>query len=980
MDKDANKSINSIKRASEQLQKQLNKNNYSPKGKVSGIGSNLIDARGVKNAELLYKNSVLNIVGHTNLLTKAFAGIGVGGFITSLLGVVGALTQVNSKFLQTNAAIQTNKIIFENMLGSKQKSDAIVGKVQEMAGTYGYDLNEAMTGARGVTQVMGQLGEVNPGNIEKLMKMIMSVQLTDTDGRGLSYYAYSFKEIFQGLGKGDFQSLQRRLEINLPLAYKQAITKAVKNRDITTALAKLEEALVAVKLDPGKMLKSLSEQGFSQNINRLKAYFNMSFQMIGEKAFIAMAKKLAKLNVFISRNFAPNSTGFKMVMKLGDDLSNFFQPFLDQTTHAGTVLWKFRQEILEGVISTSKNMIKSFISLTGVFVSFFKGITQGEDVFDSGKEKIESFSEGLQNVSSNLTALNSSFKNLQPIARDFGVSINSIFKSINKLFNSNGIQGTIKFVEQVFAKVTSFFTTTLDAMNKMISVIPNLKKALGMKEDENFPKGNGNSGQGSNQGGGSDWLSTLTSGLLIASLGVPLLGKLGGVLAKPFLATKGLMEAGKAARTGATSLGVGTGAAIGAGGIIASEANVLKKHQLDRGVWTNTNKTKTTFNETGFSGTGMFEGKQFNLTGRRKPNATSTEEYEKIPSSWSTTSNGLTGTNHVGVDKKWGNLMPISGTNMKIWQGQRLSPVTTSTKGEFTRVYQPVPGVQSKNTPNYGSPTPPKTPNVFQKAGAFIKDNFLNLIVGVSVAMPLLTKSITMATRFFSSVGFGLARMFPAILGITAMFAGVPTVIGVATFAALGAAIWGFINWLDAKKTEADNAKNEAEQKEEQKKLGIMNKVFERSNTTPAKLTRVLGKYGNSSHLANDIMRPENAKNLTAMTELYKQFQILKARGMSDAEIQQNLPPSLSPHAYKMIMELPEQIQGKLQIDGTSTEFDNKMMKLMKEAFINAQADGMINGSVSVDFSGWSYNLKSSDYRTYQQQSVYGNNSPTITE
>ena len=159
-------------------------------------------------------------------------------------------------------------------------------------------------------QVMRQVDRgVTSNQLQRMLKMIMTVSALDTENRGLAYTAFSFKEAFQGIGQQDWKSMMNRLEINIGRTYQEVITKAIKAGNLEKALSLLEEGLTNIGLDSNKVIGRLMAEGLIQNVARTTSYINRFFQMLGEKGFESVTRPFVGLNLFLSKQFQMDSAG-----------------------------------------------------------------------------------------------------------------------------------------------------------------------------------------------------------------------------------------------------------------------------------------------------------------------------------------------------------------------------------------------------------------------------------------------------------------------------------------------------------------------------------------------------------------------------------------------------------------------------------------------------------------------------------------------
>jgi hypothetical protein len=214
---------------------------------------------------------------------------------------------VAKSMISANAELQTNRLIFENMVGEGEEANKMIAMLQENAAKYGFDLGEVMKSARGLYSGFSSGNrKVDTDDLNSLMQMAETLNALDTENRGISFAAFSLKEVAQGVGKMDFKSMTNRMEIPFKQSTQQAITKALQSGETKKALDLLWQGLAEAKV-PRNLLDKMADEGFLQNLNRLKSYIGRIFLGVGEPLFKHLAFGLAKFNKVISDSFKPNS-------------------------------------------------------------------------------------------------------------------------------------------------------------------------------------------------------------------------------------------------------------------------------------------------------------------------------------------------------------------------------------------------------------------------------------------------------------------------------------------------------------------------------------------------------------------------------------------------------------------------------------------------------------------------------------------------
>lgn len=398
-------------------------------------------------------------LGRINRMMSAFrGGFVLGGMMLGMNMWIGSLrslvNSVDNAFVKTNASIITSKIMLEELLGNKSGADGFINSMQNLSSTFGQDIKETMVSARGLMQVMKQIDAPQPKHLEKLMKMVMAVSALDLENRGLSYTAFSFKEVFSGQGSIDFRSLRNRLEINLGKATEQAITKAVKEKNLDKALSLLDAGLSRIGINSSKLLNRLIKDGLDQNINMIKRGYSRVFQIIGEDFSKSLVRPLANFNVFLSRQFKDGSVGMNYLKNFGKRVKELLSPIAGVGSSFGSMMYKSRFALTEGIIDLGTSGLEAFLGLNSAFMMFMRGLLGVEKRLSNVNGMIQMFKK-LKEVFQGITKFANDMKT--PLY-DLGQSINNLVSSIAKLIGgaSGGNGGN------VMANIMGAFTTAFN--------------------------------------------------------------------------------------------------------------------------------------------------------------------------------------------------------------------------------------------------------------------------------------------------------------------------------------------------------------------------------------------------------------------------------------------------------------------------------------------------------------------------------------
>jgi len=368
----------------------------------------------------------------------SMAGMGLTAVSAGFGALVSGIALANRAFISTNSQMQTSKILIEELLGNKGSAKEFVSVMQNLSASFGVDIAETMNSSRGMLQVMKQVGKgnVQPKDLERMLKMTMAIGAMDIENRGLSYTAFSIKEAFQGLGQGDFRSLRNRLEINLGRPVEQAITKALKAGDLNKAIDIFDEGLKRIGINSDKLLKRLNKEGFVQNLSRLQSYITRSFQMVGEKMYYSLTTPFYKLNEFLERQFKEGGRGGAILTGLGESLYRGFQPALDKIKQVGIEMYNNRTIIadsLSDMIYSSAKLGKSFGTM---FLSFFKGLF---GIKTNTKSQVQDMVTMMKTMKIFADKLSLTFDKLSPILKNVGESVHNIISEVGKMAVNTGL-------------------------------------------------------------------------------------------------------------------------------------------------------------------------------------------------------------------------------------------------------------------------------------------------------------------------------------------------------------------------------------------------------------------------------------------------------------------------------------------------------------------------------------------------------------
>jgi len=421
---------------------------------------------------------------------------GGGGFMTM------AFKGLNYSLIQSNSLIKTNTILLEEVIGNKGKARQMVSVIQEVAGTYGQDISELMTASRGVVQVMRQVDKgVNANQLDRMLKMIMTVSAMDTENRGLAFTAFSFKEAFQGIGQQDWKSMMNRLEINIGRTYQGAITNAIKKGNLEEAIALLEEGLANIGMDSSRIMGRLMAEGLTQNISRTVSYFNRFFQMIGEESFTSLARPFAKFNSYLSTIFSPDSEGYKAIYRMSATIEKrFMRPVVEYFYKIGDAFKLIGGgTIFSNFIKAIKGTVSIFSNLISIPLRFISGLFGMRSGVDSVKDSVIGLNKALEFMGKITEKISKWLSQFKTPMQDLGLAINDLLVTILKLFDMKAVGGTGNLLGSIIKNTMLVGQVGVQGVDKAIETLVNEKKT------QYTEAGNVSSGGG--------FLNSLASGL-----------------------------------------------------------------------------------------------------------------------------------------------------------------------------------------------------------------------------------------------------------------------------------------------------------------------------------------------------------------------------------------------------------------------------------------------------------------------------------
>lgn len=405
-------------------------------------------SRSLSNLEKTSIRSSNQITRSFDAINRAMRKIGMGGGRGSMMsfggfglatlgigGLIGSVNLLHRAFIQTNTSMQSSRIMIEELLGSANTATPFINKMKDLSASFGQDLNETMTASRGLMQVMKQVNTPQPVHLEKMLKMVMAVNAMDLENRGLGYTSFSFKEAFQGMGRGDFRSLRNRLEINLGKPMETAITKAIQKGDLDKAINLFDEGLKKIGINADRLLRRLSAEGFLQNINRMSSYILRTFQTIGEPLFTALTKPFAKFNSYLAVAFAEGGGAIPYLTKLGEGIRDSFKPAIDMIDNFGqdvmtNIKGNPNDNVITKFVDASRGSLRALFSMLGIVKSFMMGLFGSKSTDNNMKQLSDIFS----NIANFGDQASLTMDSLSGKANELGLSFGNMAKEGVKSF------------------------------------------------------------------------------------------------------------------------------------------------------------------------------------------------------------------------------------------------------------------------------------------------------------------------------------------------------------------------------------------------------------------------------------------------------------------------------------------------------------------------------------------------------------------
>lgn len=405
-------------------------------------------SRSLSNLEKTSIRSSNQITRSFDAINRAMRKIGMGGGRGSMMsfggfglatlgigGLIGSVNLLHRAFIQTNTSMQSSRIMIEELLGSANTATPFINKMKDLSASFGQDLNETMTASRGLMQVMKQVNTPQPVHLEKMLKMVMAVNAMDLENRGLGYTSFSFKEAFQGMGRGDFRSLRNRLEINLGKPMETAITKAIQKGDLDKAINLFDEGLKKIGINADRLLRRLSAEGFLQNINRMSSYILRTFQTIGEPLFTALTKPFAKFNSYLAVAFAEGGGAIPYLTKLGEGIRDSFKPAIDMIDNFGqdvmtNIKGNPNDNVITKFVDASRGSLRALFSMLGIVKSFMMGLFGSKSTDNNMKQLSDLFS----NIANFGDQASLTMDSLSDKANELGLSFGNMAKEGAKSF------------------------------------------------------------------------------------------------------------------------------------------------------------------------------------------------------------------------------------------------------------------------------------------------------------------------------------------------------------------------------------------------------------------------------------------------------------------------------------------------------------------------------------------------------------------
>lgn len=378
---------------------------------------------------VLYNRAAVKSLGGTSWQTFDAISRGSDNANKNLSRVIGTLAGAGmmggfiKRVVQANSELQTNEILFTAMIGNGQKAGDMMERLQNNAARYGQNMSEVFKASKGLYSAMAfRVGrdKVKNEDVEKLLTLTEVLSSLDVENRGLSWTAFSIKELLQGQGMQDFKSLINRLEVSLPKETKDAMVKATKEGNITKMAGLLEAGLRKAGVSED-MLRQLMQKGFAQNISRLGINIDTFFQRAFKSTFYSFADFLFKLNEGLTNLLSRSSAFSAYLAQAGERVNSFIRPmtnavdwFFNKKKSDDTLIFMNRLIVL---FEETRNVVFNVAKITS---SFFGGLF-------GFKADWKSISDMVAFIDLALRALNKRMESNMSTARRFGEAMKNAF-------------------------------------------------------------------------------------------------------------------------------------------------------------------------------------------------------------------------------------------------------------------------------------------------------------------------------------------------------------------------------------------------------------------------------------------------------------------------------------------------------------------------------------------------------------------------
>lgn len=325
--------------------------------------------RGLGGTDYTTFNALARGSDHASKSLAKLAGAAAGA------GIVGGFVK---KIVDANSEYQSNRILFEAMLQDQEKAEKLTNNLQQLAAQYGQSTAEVMKSAKGFAQVMGArvgIKNVKTEDIEELMKLTKAAAALDTENRGLSYTAFSFKEALQGVGAGDWRSMKDRLELNLPKEITTKITAEVKKGEFTSAIKMMKEAMEKGGVSI-KNLEKLMMGSVATNVARVGVLIKQMFQTTFGDAFDVVGRAMYNMNEAWNAGISKGSQFFEYMKAQGTRVADALEPIVVffRDLKNPTLETSFRAQVLLSIFQNLGSVIQNSAMIFYRFISGFLGI------------------------------------------------------------------------------------------------------------------------------------------------------------------------------------------------------------------------------------------------------------------------------------------------------------------------------------------------------------------------------------------------------------------------------------------------------------------------------------------------------------------------------------------------------------------------------------------------------------------------------